>query len=70
MNNPHVAFLSKLFEENQLVSGLENTDKKVILVVVDKSLASEDLEQVTQFFSNQATVKFIHISSLDDGNNI
>lgn len=68
MENPHVAYLSNLFDENHLVRELGNGDKKNILVVVDKSLASEHLEQITQFFSETITVKFTYNTALDKGN--
>lgn len=75
MENPHVACLRNLFEEYQLMCGTisepisGNFDKKNILVIVDKSIASTDLQEVTRFFFNKAIVKCVYIINLDKGNN-
>lgn len=67
MDNPHVVCLSKLFDESRLVSVQDGSDKKNILIVVDKSLASEELAKLTRFFTNTAAVKFIDVLNLDKG---
>lgn len=68
-NNPHVVSLSKLLDENHLVSRPNHPNKTNILVVVDKSLFDADLAKVTDFFSNRVIVKFTHFENIDKGMN-
>lgn len=67
MGSPHEIRLSSLFAENRLVLGPETTDLKRVLVVVDKSLAAEDLENVTRLFADRATVKCIYAQDIEKG---
>lgn len=69
-NSQLIDFLSNLFNNNNLVTGPENPNKKNILVVVDNSLASEDLEILTKALSNKATVKLIYVSNVNKGMSI
>lgn len=68
-NNPHVVSLSKLLDENHLVTKPDHSNISNILVVVNKSLFNEDLEKITSFFSNKAAVKFTftHVENIDKG---
>lgn len=68
-NNPHVISLSKLMNENHLMTKPDQPNKTNILVVVDKSLFNEDLEKVTGFFSNRVIVKFTDVEKIDKGMN-
>ncbi|XP_025414781.1 anamorsin homolog [Sipha flava] len=64
MGSPHEIRLSRLLAENHLVLGPETADLKRVLVVVDESLASEDLDNVTQLFADKATVKCIYAQDI------
>jgi hypothetical protein len=67
MGSPHEIRLSRLLAENHLVLGPETADLKRVLVVVDESLASEDLDNVTQLFADKATVKCIYAQDIGKG---
>lgn len=67
MGSPHEIRLSSLLAENSLVLGPETTDLKRVLVVVDESLAAEDLANVTRLFADRATVKCIYAQDIGKG---
>lgn len=68
-NNPLVISLSKLMNENHLMTRPDQPIKTNILVIVDKNLFNENLEKITGFFSNKVTLKFTHVENIDMGMN-